>query len=84
MSPCPVVDDENPEQPMACEYDRPHPGLPHIWWAAAPTRREDEKPGLTCGNDPKQAFESGSLASENEAVRACVNTPDPASPVEED
>lgn len=36
-----------------------------------------EKRALTCGNGTPVR---GSVGHENEAVRACVNTPDPASP----
>lgn len=37
-------------------------------------------PGLTCGNDGEHGFDEGRMGTENEAVRACVNTPDPATP----
>jgi len=39
---------------MVCEYDaHPHPG-PCLMWAG--------KPGLTCGNDHEQGFDSATLA----------------------
>ena len=78
MAPYPVT-----ERVMVCEFDAcpAHPGrCPR--WAAAPV----QKSGLTCGNDGLDAgehgFDRGKMAAENEAVRACVNTPDPATPTD--
>lgn len=38
------------------------------------------KGALTCDNASEHGFDDGTLGSENEVVRACVNTPDPAHP----
>jgi len=60
---------------MACEFDAcPDHDGPCIPWAG--------KPVLACGIAVEHTSGSATMGAENEAVRACVNTPDPATPDE--